>query len=73
MQILIVKDSATKVPREVNSVEEARAAANGMVVEVLCEDGVWRELPSDVVDAPAPEADAPAPAPTKKAAAKKAR
>jgi NAD/NADP transhydrogenase alpha subunit len=55
MLILICKDSATQVPREVASVEEAQAfAAQGFEVLVQLEDGSKKplsELLSTAVDA----------------------
>ena len=76
MQILIVKDSATKVPREVADLEAAHGLLErAMAIEVQGEDGAWRQL-----ERPAAEAEAaPAPPPThaaspaaRKAPAKKA-
>lgn len=77
MQILIHKDSATKVPKEVTE-EQAADYAKQFTVEVVNEDGtVTPYQPQDVpgYEAPAtPKAEAagePAPvAPKKKAAGK---
>ena len=65
MQVLIVKDSATKVPREVGGMEDVHALrAQGFVVEVL---GSEPEAATEKAEAPAPVPAAPA----KTAAAKK--
>lgn len=46
MHILIEKDSATKVPREVSSLDEARAfEAQGFTVCLIGEDGAASPLP----------------------------
>jgi hypothetical protein len=71
MLVLIVKDAATKVPREVADMDEVRALrGQGWTVEV---DGEEPEQAEEA--APEPEATpeaTPAPAPAaKKAAAKK--
>lgn len=51
MQILITKDSATVVSKEVTSLEEAKQYAdNGFHVDVVVEDGVKRSL-ADVLAA----------------------
>ena len=69
MQVLIVKDAATKVPREVSGMDE---------VEALRAQGWTVEVPEPAEAAPAEEqAAAPAPAASpapaaKRAAAKKA-
>lgn len=63
MQILIEKDSATKVPREVADADEARAFAHqGFVVHVVNEDGSTSPLADE-----APAAEEPAAEPAKKA------
>ena len=69
MQVLIVKDAATKVPREVADMGEVEALrAQGWTVEVPAS----AEAEPDAAPAPAPTpAASPAPA-AKKAAAKKA-
>ncbi len=69
IDILIEKDSATRIPKQVADLDEARAfAANGFAVHVIGEDGTASPL-----DAPAAEeAPGPTPAPEPvKAAAKK--
>ena len=74
MKILIVRDGgATKVPREVKSLEEAQAvsAING---EVLVENDDGTTVPLSAYEAPDGPAAAPVePAPAKKAAKTKKR
>lgn len=68
MLIMIEKDAATKVSKEVAGMDEARGfAAMGFHVQLVGEDGSLSPL-----DEPAVEAEAPA-APAKKAAAKKSK
>lgn len=46
MQILIEKDAATKIPKEVADVDAARSyVAQGFVVHVLNDDGSLSPLP----------------------------
>lgn len=53
MRVLITKDGATKIPREVADMSEARQiASTGFHVELLGEDGVVSQLPEE-----APPAD----------------
>lgn len=48
MHILIIKDSATKVPREVKDMDEARAfASQGFPVEIVNDDGSTSPLPPE--------------------------
>lgn len=69
MQILIVKESATKVPREVADLAEAHGLLElGMAIEVQGEDGVWSQL-----ERPAPEAEAEPAAPAAKKPAAKSK
>lgn len=57
MQVLIEKDSATKIPREC-SLEEAQAmAAQGFVVYAVGEDGSEQPLPDLAQPEPEPEAE----------------
>jgi len=47
MQILIEKDAATKIPKEVADVDAARSyVAQGFVVHVVNEDGSTSPLPA---------------------------
>jgi hypothetical protein len=60
MLILIEKDAATKVSKEVADLEEAKGfASNGFAVSVQNEDGTFTEL-SKVLAAQDPEVDAAA-------------
>lgn len=69
MHILIVKDSATKVPREVKDIDEARAfALQGFPVLVIGEDGTESPLGAEP-----PKEVAPVKAAAKKAPAKKTK
>lgn len=57
MQILITKDSSTKIPREVADHDEARGyAAQGFHVEVQNEDGSWTPLDQPQAQPPADDA-----------------
>lgn len=70
MLILIHKDSANKVAKEVKDVDEARAfEANGFVVEILNEDNSTAPLPAEEVEVVEHEGEPVA----KKVAAKKSK
>ncbi|RYH21009.1 MAG: hypothetical protein EON54_25885 [Alcaligenaceae bacterium] len=70
MLILIQKDSATKVPKEVADLEEAQGfASNGFHVTVQQDDGLYQDL-SELT---APETEEEAAPVVKKPAAKKKR
>jgi hypothetical protein len=57
MQILIEKDAATKVPKEVADVAEARSfVAQGFVVHQVNDDGSLSPLPEDAPAEEAPKA-----------------
>lgn len=72
MQVLIEKDSATKIPREC-SLEEAHALVNqGFVVYAMGEDGSEQSLPELAQPAPEPEPE-PDPEAEPKAGGKKAK
>ena len=66
MLILIQKDSATKVPKEVADLEEAQGfASNGFHVTVQQDDGSFKDLTeltaAEVEEDAAPEAKKPTP------------
>lgn len=81
MQILIEKDSATKVPKQVKDLDEARAfAAQGHVVHVQRDDGTTcslaeheASLPLALPDEPTSPAEKKAPARTSTAVKRAAR
>ena len=72
MRILIVKDAATRIPREVADRAEARAIQEqGFTVLEVGDDDVARPLASEPEQQPEPQAaSAPSPAPAPAPAAK---